>query len=161
MMTANSNSVRFDDKLAVVTGGASGIGSAVARRFAGRGACVRVLDIDESAAAAVAKEIETDGGNKAYCCSRYGISNPGGGWLCVPTEVSGNVDYRRSRFSNPHGLYLGSKQYSLRLSRQASALALSDLGALHYRSRVSVRKQVPYLPMIFGACPSRTSYSYS
>ena len=68
MMTANSNSFRLDDKLAVVTGGASGIGRAVARRFAGRGACVTVLDIDESAAA-VAKEIETDGGKaKAYPC---------------------------------------------------------------------------------------------
>jgi NAD(P)-dependent dehydrogenase (short-subunit alcohol dehydrogenase family) len=63
VMTANSNSFRLDGKLAVVTGGASGIGRAVARRFAGRGVCVRVLDIDESAAAAVAKEIETDGGN--------------------------------------------------------------------------------------------------
>ena len=75
-MTANSNSFRLDDKLAVVTGGASGIVRAVARRFAGRGACVRVLDIDESAAAAVAKEIETDGGNvKAYRCSRYEMLN--------------------------------------------------------------------------------------
>jgi len=69
VMMANSNSFRLDGKLAVVTGGASGIGRAVARRFAGRGACVTVLDIDESAAAAVAKEIETDGGKaKAYRC---------------------------------------------------------------------------------------------
>jgi 2-keto-3-deoxy-L-fuconate dehydrogenase len=53
----------------VVTGGASGIGRAVARTFAGHGACVRVLDIDENAATTVAGEIASSGGNaKAYSC---------------------------------------------------------------------------------------------
>lgn len=55
--------------MAVVTGGASGIGRAVAQRFAGSGACVCVLDIDENAAATVASEIVATGGNaKAYGC---------------------------------------------------------------------------------------------
>jgi len=53
----------------VVTGGASGIGRAVAQRFASSGACVRVLDIDEGAAKTVASEIASSGGNaKAYSC---------------------------------------------------------------------------------------------
>jgi 2-keto-3-deoxy-L-fuconate dehydrogenase len=53
----------------VVTGGASGIGRAVAQRFASSGACVCVLDIDENAAATMANEIVTAGGNaKAYGC---------------------------------------------------------------------------------------------
>jgi NAD(P)-dependent dehydrogenase (short-subunit alcohol dehydrogenase family) len=53
----------------VVTGGASGIGRAVAQRFASGGACVRVLDIDEDAAKTVASEIASTGGNaKAYSC---------------------------------------------------------------------------------------------
>jgi 2-keto-3-deoxy-L-fuconate dehydrogenase len=52
-----------------VTGGASGIGRAVAQRFASSGACVRVLDIDEDAAKKVASEIVSSGGNaKAYGC---------------------------------------------------------------------------------------------
>jgi 2-keto-3-deoxy-L-fuconate dehydrogenase len=52
-----------------VTGGASGIGRAVAQRFASSGACVRVLDIDESAAQTLAREIVAAGGNaKAYGC---------------------------------------------------------------------------------------------
>ncbi|MGA8153005.1 MAG: SDR family oxidoreductase [Terriglobales bacterium] len=68
-MTGNSNSFRLDGKLAVVTGGASGIGRAVAQRFASNGACVRVLDIDENAATKVAAEIASAGGNaKAYRC---------------------------------------------------------------------------------------------
>jgi 2-keto-3-deoxy-L-fuconate dehydrogenase len=52
-----------------VTGGASGIGRAVAQGFATVGACVRVLDIDEDAAKTVASEIVSSGGKaKAYRC---------------------------------------------------------------------------------------------
>lgn len=44
-------------QLAIVTGGASGIGAATSRRFAAHGARVAVLDIDAEGARAVAKEI--------------------------------------------------------------------------------------------------------
>jgi 2-keto-3-deoxy-L-fuconate dehydrogenase len=55
--------------VAVVTGGASGIGRAVVQRFASSGACVRVLDIDEDAAATVASQIVSTGADaKAYGC---------------------------------------------------------------------------------------------
>jgi NAD(P)-dependent dehydrogenase (short-subunit alcohol dehydrogenase family) len=42
---------------ALVTGGASGIGAAVVRRLAGRGATVSVVDVDGSAARALASEV--------------------------------------------------------------------------------------------------------
>jgi 3-oxoacyl-[acyl-carrier protein] reductase len=45
------------DRIALVTGAAQGIGAEVARRLAAGGAKVAVLDLDESAAGAVAKEI--------------------------------------------------------------------------------------------------------
>ena len=48
---------RFADKVALVTGGASGIGEAVARRFHADGATVVIVDIDESAAARLADEL--------------------------------------------------------------------------------------------------------
>jgi 2-keto-3-deoxy-L-fuconate dehydrogenase len=55
--------------VAVVTGGASGIGRAIAERFSASGACVRILDIDQSAAEALAGEIVALGRNaKAYRC---------------------------------------------------------------------------------------------
>ena len=44
-------------KAALVTGGASGIGAAVVRRLAGRGARVSVVDLDGTAAAALAAEV--------------------------------------------------------------------------------------------------------
>ena len=49
--------VRLDGKVALVTGGASGIGLASARRFARAGATVVVVDLDGDQAAAVAAEL--------------------------------------------------------------------------------------------------------
>jgi NAD(P)-dependent dehydrogenase (short-subunit alcohol dehydrogenase family) len=49
-------------KSAVITGGASGIGEACARRFARDGHRVWLLDINEEAARRVAAAIRTDGG---------------------------------------------------------------------------------------------------
>ena len=48
--------------LAVVTGAASGIGQAIAAGFAREGARVVVLDINESGAAEIAKQIREAGG---------------------------------------------------------------------------------------------------
>jgi 2-keto-3-deoxy-L-fuconate dehydrogenase len=68
-LKADSNAFRLDGKLAVVTGGSSGIGRAVAQRFAGNGASVCVLDIDENAAQTVVGEIVAAGGSaQAYRC---------------------------------------------------------------------------------------------
>lgn len=69
MLTANSNGFRLDGKIAVITGGGSGIGLAVAHSFSRHGACVRVLDVNQNAAEAVAQEIVAGGGNaKSYFC---------------------------------------------------------------------------------------------
>jgi NAD(P)-dependent dehydrogenase (short-subunit alcohol dehydrogenase family) len=51
----------FENKLAVVTGAASGIGAAVCRRFAQAGAKIALLDRDEKELAARAAEIEAGG----------------------------------------------------------------------------------------------------
>ena len=49
---------RLVDKVAVVTGGASGIGRAMCERFAAEGAKVAVVDLDQAAGAALAEAID-------------------------------------------------------------------------------------------------------
>ncbi len=51
----------FKDRVAVVTGGGSGIGAAMARAFAARGAKLVLADIDEAALASVAEPLAASG----------------------------------------------------------------------------------------------------
>jgi len=70
-------------KVAVVTGGASGIGRALCRRFAAEGASVVVADVDAPGAAAVAQEIG-------------GLAVPGD--MSVEADVIALVDAARLSF---------------------------------------------------------------
>ena len=54
--------MRLKDKVAIVTGGASGIGLAVARRFAAEGARVALADLDEAKAEAAARSLGAPAG---------------------------------------------------------------------------------------------------
>jgi meso-butanediol dehydrogenase/(S,S)-butanediol dehydrogenase/diacetyl reductase len=57
---------RFDGKVAIVTGGASGIGAATLRRLAAEGAAVVCADIDDEKGEAVVAEIGAAGGRAAF-----------------------------------------------------------------------------------------------
>ena len=54
--------MKLEDKVAVITGSASGIGKAIAKLFAKEGASVIISDLNEDGALQVVKEIEADGG---------------------------------------------------------------------------------------------------
>ncbi len=57
------------NKTAIVTGGGSGIGKAIALLFARQGAVVHIIELNETAASEVVKEISEMGGDaKAHAC---------------------------------------------------------------------------------------------
>jgi len=68
--------MRFNDKVVVVTGGARGIGNAIARGFADEGAKIVIADILQEAGTQAAQTIKNDGGE----C------------LFIKTDVSSQID---------------------------------------------------------------------
>lgn len=71
---------RFADKVAVVTGAASGIGAATAERLAAEGAAVVLADIAQDLGESVAASIRAGGGRARF----------------VRTDVSDEADWRRT-----------------------------------------------------------------
>lgn len=64
---------RIKDKVAIVTGGANGIGKAICELFAGEGAWVLVADLEEGTGQETVRSIRAFGGHAEFC--RVDVSN--------------------------------------------------------------------------------------
>src|SRR5215475_8404368 len=62
-------SMKFDNKVAIVTGGASGIGRAAAEILAARGAAVAILDLKGSEGQSVADGVTERGARAIFCAA--------------------------------------------------------------------------------------------
>ena len=121
---------RVDDKIALVTGAARGIGRRAAKCLAEAGATVVVTDIDEAGAANTAGGIETTGGKALSLLhdvtseedwgrvvgeteSRYGrldiLVNNAGIFFYKSIEDTSLDDWRRITRVNLDGVFLGTK----------------------------------------------------
>jgi NAD(P)-dependent dehydrogenase (short-subunit alcohol dehydrogenase family) len=130
---------QVEGKVAIVTGGASGIGAACATTLAREGAKVVITDIDDAGAQAVVDKIVADGG-EAICLHqdvsieedwpgvieaterRFGqlhvmVANAGIGILCKAIEMS-LADWRRQTAINLDGVFLSVK-YAVPVMRRA------------------------------------------
>ena len=67
--------MKLEDRVAIVTGAASGIGAASARLFAAEGARVALVDLDEKGLGRIASEIEGSGGQAIVLAAD--VSNAG------------------------------------------------------------------------------------
>ena len=75
--------VALEGKVAIVTGGANGIGRAIVDKLIDNGASVAIVDIDVEAGKETVKEIQQSGGDRSICGRR-----------CVGRSTDG--DCRRS-----------------------------------------------------------------
>jgi NAD(P)-dependent dehydrogenase (short-subunit alcohol dehydrogenase family) len=134
---------RLDGKVAAITGAGSGIGAAIARRFAQQGAAVAVLELDVAAGSAVRAELEAAGAD-AVCLpcdvtqdaqvraafaavqQRFGrldllVNNAGIGHVGT-AETTGEADFDRLFAVNVKGVFL--------CTRAALPLLVQSRGAI-------------------------------
>jgi NAD(P)-dependent dehydrogenase (short-subunit alcohol dehydrogenase family) len=83
---------RLEGKVAIVTGGASGIGAATMRRFAAEGAAVVCADLDDAGAASLVAEIEASGGRAAAHRTDVGVLADLEAVVALAVERFGGLD---------------------------------------------------------------------
>jgi len=116
----------FVDQVVVITGGASGMGAACARQFAGLGATVAIADVDAQNALAVASEIGAldpfigDVSDSAFCRQVVASVTDQFGRLDVLVNAAGTIhradalgtsddDWRRVMGANIDGMFYLSR----------------------------------------------------
>src|SRR6516225_3097228 len=147
---------QVDGKVAIVTGGASGIGAASADTLAREGANVVVTDVDDTGGKTVVDKIESAGGQAIFLHQdvtleeswpsvieaterRFGrldvmAANAGIGLLCKAIEMS-LADWRRQTAVNLDGVFLSVK-YAVPAMRRAgggSIIITSSVAGLRGR----------------------------
>lgn len=83
----------FSDRVAAVTGGASGIGREVATQFAESGASVVVADVDDEGGQETVEQIESNGGEAVYVSTDVTSIDDVEAMVEAAVEEFGRLDY--------------------------------------------------------------------
>jgi NAD(P)-dependent dehydrogenase (short-subunit alcohol dehydrogenase family) len=144
----------FGGKVAIVTGGGSGLGEAIAKLLAKKGAKVVVSDINMKGAERVAKEIEKAGGTastaqqdtakaadservvaeavKKYGALHYAVNNAGIGGAQAPAGEVDLADWERVIGINLNGVLYGMRyQIPAMLKAGGKGCAIVNMASIH------------------------------
>ena len=99
--------MRLENKTAIVTGGASGFGAGIARRFAHEGASVVVADINDTEGESIANEIRNSGGDAVYVHADVTSRPDTKQMISAAVEHSGQLDIlvNNAGFSHSNKLF--------------------------------------------------------
>jgi 3-hydroxybutyrate dehydrogenase len=160
--------MNLDDKVAIVTGAASGIGREIARTFAGAGARVVIADRDSTAAQAAADELDRSGeramaiamdvtsesdveSGTAAVVAAFGridvlVSNAGI-QVVAPIDVLPYADWKRLLAIHLDGAFLTTRAALRHMYRQGSG-SIIYMGSVH--SKEASPLKAPYVTAKHG-----------
>jgi len=118
---------RFQEKVAIVTGGASGIGRALCEALGRRGARVVVADIDEPGARRVAETVSSSGGRGQSVCLDVRVAEAVRARVRETAAAHGRLDYM---FNNAGIANLGEAR-DMTAEQWHRIIDINFLGVLH------------------------------
>lgn len=150
--------MRLDGKTAIVTGGASGFGAGIVRKFAAEGARVMIADLNGDAAAALAEDLgeaalarqvnvaeaaeveaSAEAMEAAWGRTDILVNNAGVTHMPAPTETVSEEDFDRVFAVNCKAIYLAARVFVPRMKAQGAGaiLNMSSTAGLSPRPNLS------------------------
>ncbi len=150
--------MRLEDKIAVVTGGASGFGEGIARRFVGEGAQVVIADLDSDAANRLARQLgehasaltsdvsdETSvAALAAHVLKEFGrvdviVNNAGVGQPPAPLESMSDETFENILAVNARSIFLTSKHFvpEMKQAKKGAILNIASTAGVSPRANLT------------------------